>query len=85
MSDDSPNAPAPAALDIQALLRVALEQGPRDDVQDRVLDRVAVTTTLAELARLIFIAPVEWILDDLRGAPDADPDPAEEADDVAVP
>lgn len=81
MADDLPGAPRAASLDIQALLRVALEQGPRDDVQERVLSRVAAVTTAAELARLLFVAPVQWLLDDLRPADDADDaDPAEEPD-----
>lgn len=49
------------ALDIGALLRVALDQGPRDDVQDRVMDRVALSTTVVELARLVFVAPWSWL------------------------
>lgn len=56
------------SLDIRALLRVALEQVPRDDVQERVMSRVAAATTAMEFARLIFVAPVQWIVDDhLRG------------------
>lgn len=79
MSDVREGAPTPAALDIKALLSVALEQGPRDDVQERVMNRMAAATTVMELARLIFVAPVQWIFDDhLRRA-----DP-EEADDDRV-
>lgn len=61
MSDARDGAPTPAALDIKALLRVALEQGPRDDVQDRVMTRMAATTTLMEFARLVFVAPFHWL------------------------
>lgn len=51
----------PAGLDIGALLRVALEQGPRDELQDRVMDRMAVSATVMEFARLVFVAPVHWL------------------------
>lgn len=79
MRDERGSAPTPAALDIKALLRVALEQGPRDDVQERVMNRVAAATTVMEFARLIFVAPVQWILDDhLRG-----PASEEAGDDLA--
>ncbi len=61
MSD--PQRGAAPALDIKALLRVALDRGPRDDVQQRVMDRVAAATTAAEFARLIFVAPWRWIVD----------------------
>lgn len=67
------------AIDIKALLSVALEQRPRDDVQERVMNRVAVVTTAMELARLVFVAPFQWIVDEhLRGGADA-----EEGDDDA--
>ena len=63
---------APAAIDIKALLSVALEQRPRDDVQERVMSRVAAVTTAMEFARLIFVAPFQWIVDEhLRGDADA--------------
>lgn len=77
MSDVRDGAPAPAALDIKALLRVALEQGPRDDVQDRVMTRMAATTTLTEFVRLVFVAPFHWIADDPPGE-EADDDVADE-------
>jgi hypothetical protein len=67
MTDDRRSAANPG-VDIKALLRVALEQGPRDDVQDRVLGRMVTMTTVMEFARLIFVAPVQWIIDEhLRG------------------
>ncbi|MBK8263399.1 MAG: hypothetical protein IPK80_18890 [Nannocystis sp.] len=49
-------------LDIKALLSVALDQRPKDDLQERVMDRIAAITTAIELARLVFIAPVDWLL-----------------------
>ena len=67
MTEDRHRAAKPG-VDIQALLRVALEQGPRDDVQERVLGRMVTMTTVMEFARLIFVAPVQWIIDEhLRG------------------
>lgn len=67
MTDDRRGAANPG-VDIKALLRVALDQGPRDDVQERVLDRMVTMTTIMEFARLIFVAPVQWIIDEhLRG------------------
>ena len=68
--------PPPGGLDIKALLSVALEQKPKDDLQDRVMSRVAAVTTAIEFARLITVAPVQWIIDGhLRGeAPEEDDD-----------
>lgn len=67
MTDDRRGAANPV-VDIKALLRVALDQGPRDDVQERVLGRMVTMTTIMEFARLIFVAPVQWIIDEhLRG------------------
>jgi hypothetical protein len=68
MTDDRIRAANPG-VDIGALLRVALEQGPRDDVQDRVLGRMVTMTTVMEFARLIFVAPVQWIIDEHLRAP----------------
>jgi hypothetical protein len=52
------------ALDIKALLQVALERAPHGDVEARVMARVALATTALEFARLIFAAPVRWLVDD---------------------
>lgn len=49
------------ALDIKALLDVALDERPRDDVAERVMDRVAAMDTLVELARLFGVAPLHWL------------------------
>lgn len=72
MTDVREGGPPAAALDIQALLRVALEQGPKDDVQERVMTRVAAATTVMEFARLLFVAPVQWIFDAPREEADDD-------------
>lgn len=58
MTDDRRSTVNPG-VDIKALLRVALEQAPRDNVQDRVLGRMVTMTTVMEFARLIFVAPVQ--------------------------
>jgi len=50
------------ALDIKALLQVALDQRPRDDIAERVMDRVAAMDTMVELARLIGVAPLHWLI-----------------------
>src|SRR5687767_13667442 len=50
------------ALDIKALLQVALERAPHGDVEARVMARVALATTALEFARLIFAAPVRWLV-----------------------
>lgn len=70
MTDVRGGPAGPAALDIGALLRVALEQGPRDEVQDRVLDRMALSATWMEFARLVFVAPVHWLLAGEEGGDD---------------
>lgn len=71
--DDGSGADVPAGLDIKALLSVALEQRPKSDVEDRVMTRVATVTTAMEFARLVFVAPFQWLLDDhLRGPGDGD-------------
>lgn len=62
MTDVRAGAAGPGAIDIGALLRVALEQAPRDEVQDRVMDRMTLATTVMEFARLMFVAPVHWLL-----------------------
>lgn len=62
MTDVRGGAAGPGAIDIGALLRVALEQAPRDEVQDRVMDRMTLATTVMEFARLMFVAPVHWLL-----------------------
>ena len=73
--DDRPGASAPAGLDIKALLSVALEQKPKNDVEERVMTRVATVTTAMEFARLLLVAPFDWLVEDnLRGLDDDDDD-----------
>ncbi len=70
--DDRPGADVPGGLDIKALLSVALEQKPKNDVEERVMTRVATVTTAMEFARLLLVAPFDWLVEDnLRGS-DAD-------------
>ena len=66
-------------LDIRALLSVALEQRPRDDMSERIMSRVAAMETVMEFARLLGAAPFHW----LTLAPDVEPDvePDDESDD----
>ena len=53
---------SPATLDIKTLLSVALGQQPRGTVQEKVMNRVAAVTTATEFARLLFFAPVHWLV-----------------------
>lgn len=62
MKGDDDRGASPATLDIKALLSVALGQQPRGIVQERVMNRVAVVTTATEFARLLFFAPVHWLV-----------------------
>lgn len=55
-----------APVDIKALLSVALEQQPRDDVSERVMSRVALMDTLMEFARLVVSAPVQGLVSHQR-------------------
>lgn len=81
--EDGSDADVPAGLDIKALLSVALEQKPKSDVEDRVVTRVATVTTATEFARLVFVAPFQWLLDDhLRGPADGD-GASEDGDELA--
>jgi hypothetical protein len=63
-------------LDIKALLSVALDQRPKDDLQERVMDRIAAITTAIELARLVFIAPVDWLIHPVNAEPRSGDDDA---------
>lgn len=66
-------------LDIKALLSVALEQQPRDDVSERVMNRVALMDTLMEFARLIATAPLQGLVSHQHS--DEDEDDEHEHDD----
>ncbi len=47
--------------DIRALLLIALDEKPPDNLPDRVMARVAMLTTVVELGRLVGAAPLEWL------------------------
>ena len=61
-----------APLDIKALLSVALEQQPRDDVSERVMSRVALMDTLMEFARLVVAAPIQGLVSHQRAPSEYD-------------
>ena len=46
------------AIDIKALLDVALEPRPREDVSERVVGRMAALVTITEFVRLLGAAPL---------------------------
>lgn len=60
-------------IDIRALLLIALDEKPPDNLPDRVMARVAMLTTVVELGRLIGAAPLE-VLGQLLGPKDEDDD-----------
>lgn len=50
-----------AKLDIRALLAVALDDQPPDDLSDRVMARVAAAQTVIELGKLITQGPLMFL------------------------
>jgi hypothetical protein len=48
-------------LDIRALLLIALDEKPPDNLPDRVMARVAMLMTVVEFGRLLSAAPIEWL------------------------
>ena len=60
---DDESAVDPDAVDIKALLSVALETKPPDDFSDRVMARVAAVTTAMEFVRLVGAAPLAWLVE----------------------
>ncbi|HEX2872782.1 MAG TPA: hypothetical protein VHP33_16080 [Polyangiaceae bacterium] len=60
-------------VDIRALLLIALDEKPPDNLPDRVMARVALLTTAVEFGRLIAAAPLEW-LGQLAGGKEEDDD-----------
>lgn len=60
-------------IDIRALLLIALDEKPPDNLPDRVMARVALLTTAVEFGRLIAAAPLEW-LGQLAGGKEEDDD-----------
>lgn len=55
--------PAPE-LDIAALLAMTFEAKPSDELAERVASRVALTTTVSELLRLVTAGPWHWLRDE---------------------
>ncbi len=47
--------------DIRALLLLALDDKPPDNLPDRVLARLALLTTIVEFGRLLTAAPLDWV------------------------
>jgi len=48
-------------IDIRALLLIALDEKPPDNLPDRVMARVAMLTTVLEFGRLLGAAPFDWL------------------------
>lgn len=48
-------------IDIRALLLIALDDRPPDNLPDRVMARVAMLMTVLEFGRLVGAAPLEWL------------------------
>jgi hypothetical protein len=59
--------------DIRALLLIALDEKPPDNLPDKVLARVALLTTAVEFGRLLTAAPLE-LLSQLLGSKESDDD-----------
>lgn len=63
----------PQDVDIGALLGVALGPPPASEFADRVGSKVTLMTTVAEVAMLLFAAPLSWLRDDATPESDRDP------------
>lgn len=50
------------AIDIRALLLIALDEQPPANLPERVMSRVALLTTVLEFGRLLGAAPFDWLL-----------------------
>ena len=48
-------------VDIRALLLLALDDKPPDNLPDRVMSRIALLTTVVEFGRLLTVAPLDWV------------------------
>ncbi|MGC4091893.1 MAG: hypothetical protein QM756_29230 [Polyangiaceae bacterium] len=57
-------------IDIRALLLIALDDKPPDNLPDRVMARVALLTTVLEFGRLLTAAPIDALS---RGRGGGDP------------
>ena len=53
-------------LEIGTLLAAAFEKEPSADLGDRVVRRVALATTVAEIAQMFTAAPLHWLRPDLE-------------------
>lgn len=63
----------PQDVDIGALLGVALGPPPPSEFADKVGSKVTLMTTIAEVAMLMFAAPLSWLRDDATPESDRDP------------
>ena len=63
------------AIDIGALLHVALDRQPSSDLSERVVDRVAAVATVTEFMRLLTAAPFSWLATELGPEPEPEPLP----------
>ena len=61
-------------LDIAALLAAALDDEPPDDMTERVMARLAGVRTVVEFGRLIGVAPVYPLLEDVEPGDESDDD-----------
>ena len=59
--------------DIRALLLIALDEKPPDNLPDKVMARIALLTTAVEFGRLLTAAPLEMI-GQLLGSKESDDD-----------
>ena len=57
---------AEAEIEIGTLLAAAFEKEPTAELSDRVVRRVALSATVAELAQMFMGAPVHWLRRDVR-------------------
>lgn len=68
-----PDRVRPQDVDIGALLGVALGPPPPADFADKVGSKLTLMTTVAELALLMFAAPLSWLRPDATPESDRDP------------
>jgi hypothetical protein len=73
----APQVPAKGSsrTDIRALLLIALDEKPPDNLPDKVMARVALLTTAVEFGRLLTAAPLE-VLGQLLAPKETDDDDA---------
>lgn len=57
-------------VDIQSLLSAAFERKPSNAMSERIVRRVALTTTISEFTQMLVSAPLHWLRLDVE--PDAD-------------